>query len=55
MTSFNQREMSNIVSESNLISLVNKDQMKHINNKIKNDCAKKTMISEVSKLSYLKN
>jgi hypothetical protein len=39
MTSSNQREMSNIVSESSLISLVNKDQMKHINSKIKSDCS----------------
>ena len=30
--------MSNITSESSLISLVNKDEMKHINSKIKNDC-----------------
>ncbi len=32
--------MTNIVSESSLISLVNKDEIKHINNKIKSDCVK---------------
>jgi hypothetical protein len=31
MTSSDRREMSDIVSESSLISLVNKDQMKNIN------------------------
>jgi hypothetical protein len=31
--------MSNVLSESSFISLVNKDKMKHINNKIKSDWA----------------
>ena len=31
--------MSNVVSESSLIFLVNKDEMKHIKSKIKSDCA----------------
>lgn len=38
MTS-NQTEVSNVVSESSLVSLVNNDEMKHINGKIKSDCA----------------
>ena len=39
LTSPDRRGVSNIVSESSLISLVNKDEIKHINSKIKSDCA----------------
>ncbi len=39
MTSPDRIEVSNVLSESSLISLVNKDEMKHINSKIKSDCA----------------
>ena len=39
MTSPDRIEVSNVLFESSLISLVNKDEMKHINSKIKSDCA----------------
>ncbi len=39
LTNPDRRKVSNVVSESNLIFLVNKDEMRHINNKIKSDCA----------------
>jgi hypothetical protein len=38
MTSSNWREVINVLSENSLISLVIKDEIKHINNKIKSDC-----------------
>ena len=39
MTSTERREMINITTESSLVYLVNKDEMKHIYSKIKSDCA----------------
>ncbi len=39
LTSPDQRGVSNVLFGSSLISLVNKDEMKHINSKTKSDCA----------------
>jgi hypothetical protein len=39
MTSPDRMEVRNVLSESILISLVIKDETKHINSRIKSDCA----------------